>query len=242
MLQATKILTLWEPNWGSAWACRRRWMGGVGGLRVRSDGEGAELSSGMPTGCTATAEDENHRKAKTKNAVKEELWWVETLVRSPLCGKHAKSSWVWAHRGWVVREFATEVLRVGYAGEAGGEAAAFVKRELEIVMVAGERHARNYHAWQYARQVVRMAGGRLGPEAWVEAVGMVHRWCLMHPRDISGWAFLVFILDQAVDVDRVARDVFRKTREFVEKFRWKGESIEWFLKSASHFQIDGNDD
>lgn len=217
-------------------------MGGVGGLRVRSDGEGAELSGGMPTGCTATAEDGTHRKAKIRNAVEEELWWVETLVRSPLCGKHAKSSWVWAHRGWVVREFATEVLRVGYAGEAGGEAAAFVKRELEIVMVAGERHARNYHAWQYARQVVRMIGVRLGEKGWEECVAMVHRWCLMHPRDISGWASLVFILDQAVDVDRVARDVFRKTREFVEKFRWKGESIEWFLKSASHFQIDGNDD
>lgn len=212
---------------------------------MRSDGEGgaegAELSSGCQTGCAATAEDENHRKAKGKEAVEEELWWVETLVRSPLCGKHAKSSWVWAHRGWVLREFATEVSWDGYAGEAGGEAAAFVKRELEIVMVAGERHARNYHAWEYARQVVRMAGGRLGAEAWEEAVGMVHRWCLMHPRDISGWAFLVFILDQSVDVDRVAMDVFRKTRHFVKKFHWKGESIEWFLKSASHFQIDGND-
>lgn len=260
VLRATKILTLWEPNWGSAWVLRRRWLnafalrlgaragGGEGGegrdssIVGMADTSSAETDSsiGMQSGSFIEAADERWRRGKIKEAVEGELAWVETLVRSPLCGKHAKSSWVWAHRRWVLTEFYGEVAD-GYTGDRGGGAGAFVKRELEIVMIAGERHARNYYAWEYAREVVRMAGARLGHSGWEEVVWMVHHWCLMHPRDISGWAFLVFLLDQSMNTDSLRRDIFGKTRDFVEKFGWKGESVEWFLKSASHFHINSHD-
>lgn len=138
-------------------------------------------------------------------------------------------------------------------------------RELKIVMLAGERHARNYSAWEYARQAIRISLGMgrqgkderetekmvhrgLDSRVWEQCARMVHQWCLMHPRDISGWAFLVYIMDLrnqprdiwdgdgVIDAEAVTKEIFQKTQDFVRRFEWKGESIEWFLRSGRHFQ------
>ncbi|KAL8733361.1 MAG: hypothetical protein Q9166_002185 [cf. Caloplaca sp. 2 TL-2023] len=241
---ATKVLTLWEPNWNSAWAFRRR---NLIGLR-----ESDEVSEASEWG-----------KTRLRQFVEADLAWVETLVTSPLDGKHAKSSWVWAHRLWIVKTFWREVVV-----ENGGSLAALLMKEMEIVMVAGERHARNYYAWEYARQMTRTCMGSLTREmeefrkledepldrrVWEQCTRMIHQWCLMHPRDISGWSFLVFLMDRrslfgglelgeaSNAMKNTIRDIFQKTFDFVEKYNWKGESIEWFLKSAGHFQLDSND-
>ncbi|KAL8861212.1 MAG: hypothetical protein Q9178_002428 [Gyalolechia marmorata] len=263
--RATKVLTLWEPNWNTAWTFRKRAL-----LSLRDDDDG-------------NVDGGESGKMLLVDAVGMELAWVEILVRSPLDGKHAKSSWVWAHRMWILRTFfgavAGEKVKGVFGSDQGRDAGCLVTRELKIVMVAAERHARNYYAWEYARQVLRMCVGtidttnarslqvgepgeevgvdvvnrRLDRKGWEECTRMIHQWCLMHPRDISGWAFLVFMMDQRprfgglsegdnpIAVDQITRDIFEKTSEFVNKFNWKGESIEWFLKSASHFQIDSND-
>ncbi|KAL8785348.1 MAG: hypothetical protein Q9213_003413 [Squamulea squamosa] len=263
-VNATRVLTLWEPNWSTAWTFRKRAL-----LEIHHD-------DGMQDG-------EEGGKRRFREFVEEEMEWVETLVTSPLDGKHAKSSWVWAHRLWVVRMFFEEMVAGGsklkeiFGKVQGQDIRCFVKRELKIVMVAGERHARNYYAWEYARQIWRMCMetadiksarepqvGVTGEEGmvyrpsdgklWGDCTRMIHQWCLMHPRDISGWAFLVFMLDwkdvfrdtrgedESTDTNLITReDIFQKTREFVQRFNWKGESVEWFLKSASHFQHDSND-
>ncbi|KAL8847745.1 MAG: hypothetical protein Q9221_007233 [Calogaya cf. arnoldii] len=211
ILGATKILTLWEPNWGSAWAFRKRCL--LASLSPPKKGDGSDPEVPISNACRT-------------EKIEDELAWTEVLLKSPLCGKHAKSVQVWSHRRWVISTFSHNTEGVD------------VKREIEIVMVAGERHARNYYAWEYAREVVRSmaAGGKgKGKGGWYgEVVGMVHQWCLMHPRDISGWAFLVFLLERnTMHQEAKAREIFRKTRDFVEKFGWKGESVEWFLKSES---------
>ena len=127
--------------------------------------------------------------------------------------------------------------------------------ELAIVMKAGERHPRNYYAWQYARQLfscVRSENSE--PGKWCrkvlhDGIGLVHRWCLMHPRDVSGWAFLVFLLEQLRNQgcdeanrrkgleDEIGVSA-SETREFARKYEWKGESIEWFLKAMRALDID----
>ena len=124
----------------------------------------------------------------------------------------------------------------------------WVAYQLRITMTAGERHSKNYHAWEYARQVSRL----LFPVKPVKGRGIAdvknschsnilrqsfaitHQWCLMHPTDISGWAFLASQLfefpDQTIAVQEASK-VIGNTRDFVRKFDWKGESVCWFLRT-----------
>ena len=144
-------------------------------------------------------------------------------------------------------------------GESRG---GWLKRELEVVMKAGNNHPRNYYAWWYGRLLVRypfekeksVAEGsecEKDGNVWRECVWMVHRWCLGHPRDISGWSFMVFLMDRrhlmiAHERDwtppalEVIGNVFHGTEEFVQKYKWRGESIEWFSKSKKHFHASPN--
>lgn len=80
-------------------------------------------------------------------------------------------------------------------------------------------------------------------------MGEVHKWCLMHPRDISGWAFLVFWMREAKgysawresggeDEDEVRR-VVRETEVWVRRYDWEGESVEWFLKACADLGFGG---
>lgn len=124
--------------------------------------------------------------------------------------------------------------------------------ELVIVMKAGERHPRNYYAWQYARQLfsyIRSQNPETCRKVLRDGIGLVHRWCLMHPRDVSGWAFLVFLLEQLRNhgcdqegeregLNDEIRVSASKTRDFASKYEWKGESIEWFLKAMRALDID----
>lgn len=123
-------------------------------------------------------------------------------------------------------------------GERGVER--YWDEELEVVMKAGERHPRNYYAWAYARDLLREWAGE-GLARGV--VGRVHRWCLQHPRDVSGWAFLEFLLREVggegegrMGGGEEVRRVVWETKEFVRKYEWRGESIEWFLKSVQRLE------
>ncbi|KAL8647499.1 MAG: hypothetical protein Q9210_005527, partial [Variospora velana] len=179
-----------------------------------------------------------------------EMLYMETLVTSPLY-RHAKSPTLWAHRLWVLKTFHHLIVPwddddddEGDGNEEKGDPAAevFMTRELGIVMKAGERHAGNYHAWNYAREMLRFLTSKVAApvgvmmEAWVERV---HAWCLAHPRDISGWSFLVFLLRNQATGRHVARNVYRKTEAFVERLGWQGKSIGWFLASEVQIRDSG---
>ena len=182
-----------------------------------------------------TAINWRKRAFMEKRARRAELSFLNSLQTSPM-PQHAKSSTLWAYRLQILRE----EHKMGIAW----------REELNIVMVAGERHAKNYHAWEHARQVWRLLlsddsiqnGSERENKKTDEITGMfqetvvdVHKWCLMHPRDISGWAFLAFLLRSAVnEATRLeeATKIIRETRVFVDKLGWKGESVKCFLNMA----------
>lgn len=149
-------------------------------------------------------------------------------------------------------------------------------------MKAGDRHPKNYYAWSYARQLlIALSTGEILPSSarqigkyQIDATRMnqiaaisifpVQTWCLAHPRDISGWAFLEYLLTTGLgwerevraeegikcdggglegrtkgrlgngrrkDVDEVVRRVVKESEDFVNRFKWKGDSLAWFLNA-----------
>ena len=210
-------------------------------------------------------EQPKHHVAQLTNALRSEVALLTSLQTSPL-PKHAKASTLWAQRLWLMRTFFAQVCN-SMPGESGGQSGSSARgrrlwdRELGVVMRAGERHARNYYAWEYARQVFRLVTGELAQGQWigggvqamvVESLGRVHAWCLMHPRDVSGWGCLVFLLarlgefvgrgDSDIDggIGWYESEVGRiegETKGFVRKYEWRGESLAWFLKSVNQLGI-----
>lgn len=91
-------------------------------------------------------------------------------------------------------------------------------------MKAGDRHPKNYYAWSYARQLLTALstgkilpsrpGRRIGKhqidatrmnEMAATSIAQVQKWCLAHPRDISGWAFLEYLLTTGLGWEREGR-------------------------------------
>ena len=237
-LQATAIILLFDPNHLTAANFRKRHI--------------------QRFSCERAKQDDGDRDAEDRAAaVRHELKFLESLVTSPL-SKHAKSSTLWAQRLWIVQNFLPSAMRERATVEASRTID--VERgmrqlwdeELVIVMKAGERHPRNYYAWQYARQLFSFVpcerSDFVERRPWDgkllrDSIGLVHGWCLRHPRDISGWAFLVFLLEQLRNegCDKAAQRqeleddigiIASETREFARKYKWKGESIEWFIKAT----------
>ena len=105
------------------------------------------------------------------------------------------------------------------------------------MLAAGERHFANYYAFSHARRVVSLCeeGGEWG--GWVERV---RKWCLAHPRDISGWGLLVFLLQKVEGGGEVER-VVDGVREWTRKFGLGGEGVRWFLDAGSRMEEKGTD-
>jgi len=139
--------------------------------------------------------------------------------------------------------------------------------ELSTVLKAAERHPRNYYAWSYARQLFHLLQHISGTDRsnrnsvliaeqyrtiFLETARKVHEWCSMHPRDISGWAFLVFWLREMRDgrgwgdesrrgeMEGEVERVMWETRAWVRKYEWRGESVEWFLTAATELELAGD--
>lgn len=262
-LAATSVILLFDPNHLTAANFRKRHL------------ERFFFSRGK-----RSEDNNNHDGEENKDGVgnvngaalvvRNELRFLESLLTSPL-GKHAKSSTLWAQRLWIARDhLARLAMREYVANEEEEEEKkaietrdvrrgmkGFWEAELAIVRKAGERHGRNYYAWQYARQIfdlVCSAGSEpverrhLVQGLLRDSIGPVRRWCLMHPRDISGWTFLFSLVERLRDEgcngevqgevgDEIGRSVW-ETREFTGKFEWKGESVDWFLKAINTLNND----
>lgn len=91
-------------------------------------------------------------------------------------------------------------------------------------MKAGDRHPKNYYAWSYARQLLTaLSTGEILPSSPARQIGkhqidgkrmnkiaatsvfQVQKWCLAHPRDISGWTFLEYLLTTGLGWEREGR-------------------------------------
>lgn len=137
---------------------------------------------------------------------------------------------------------------------------------MDVVLKAGARHFANYQAFAYGRAaVVRVLRGeeqdeensqelgeekaRARKEMGKRLVSRVREWCLKRPRDISGWAFLAFLLRQFGNEERAnekevragqtadrhldARDETEYVRAWAESIGWEGAAVCWFLKYAA---------
>lgn len=144
-------------------------------------------------------------------------------------------------------------------------------RELQTVMRAADRHPRNYYAWGYARALfthltIIQPSKHPTPTSPIPSLSSslalsilpsIHNWCMTHPRDISGWTFLLFLIQRLglelglgpeptpftssgfspedIDLQNAAKrevdGILRATTEAAEKFAWRGESVRWFLRS-----------
>lgn len=188
-----------------------------------------------------------------KVAIQRELRFLDSLVTSPL-KKHSKSPTLWHQRLWLHQNYFPHAIGNGITLEDTAVTATrshvrdHWEDELAIVMKAGERHPRNYYAWQYARQLFALLQADLDvttrreQEVLVETLGRVKEWCFLHPRDVSGWSFLVWLMERARGggswkAKHEARRVVWEVGEWVNKYQWVGASVEWVLEATKELSF-----
>ncbi|PGH20817.1 hypothetical protein AJ80_03444 [Polytolypa hystricis UAMH7299] len=155
-------------------------------------------------------------------------------------------------------------LRGEVDGLSTGTVEDLLHAELSVVLRAGEHHPNNYYAFSYIREFMALlntfstlvtrvdkqnttsiAGAEVGiPEfkpLFTQDLAKcildeIHRWCLVHPRDISGWAFLLFLLEEMGDGDEdnaTKLSVVRRTVRYAMDVVWEGESLWTFIDLAT---------
>ncbi|MCJ1468638.1 hypothetical protein MMC07_007267 [Pseudocyphellaria aurata] len=200
-LESTLVILLWDPNYLTAANFRKKHL-----LSLRI--------------YPSTSLEEN---GILLEALAAELHYLTSLLTSPL-SKHTKSSTLWSHRLFLVRTFGAEIVHVqSLTGTSTNttrptphqfhsSTATLWSSELAVILKAGERHPRNYYSWDYARQLLDTLASSedasfdngkralANPEMEMRkclaenSIAEVQKWCFAHPRDISGWAFLAFLL------------------------------------------------
>lgn len=182
-----------------------------------------------------------------------ELTLLTTFLTSRL-HRHTKSPTLWTHRLWTMNR----VLRVqgldptekimGDVDTPEDNLRAcrpsletirelFVA-EMDVVLGAGEIHPRNYYAFSYARELMGLFAGFSGDgDGGLECLAMsvvtsVLEWCLAHPRDISGWMFVLFLLE-VVHNQSFRIDAIKRTVRFALDVGWEGESLWTFVDMAA---------
>ncbi|KAI2642085.1 hypothetical protein GGS21DRAFT_289636 [Xylaria nigripes] len=153
----------------------------------------------------------------TQVAMKREQQFVDTLLTARL-HRHTKSPTLWSHRRWLV----ATCWKLGIPWD--------IQHDIKnVIMIAGERHPRNYVAWQHARFLVDhdvSLAATVAPD--------VREFCLKNHSDISGWAFLSDCISRIQD-EQSRKLVCLSTLETVlplaNSFRWFNESVWVFLRT-----------
>jgi hypothetical protein len=151
---------------------------------------------------------------------------VDSLLTSRL-HRHTKSPTLWSHRRWLLAMFVSFGLPVDALGD--------IKY---VVSVAGERHPRNYYAWCHARFLIsldRSFNGR-------EMLAAVQSWCFQHHTDISGWAFLYFLLSAESSLGPgAASSTFTDVLDLVSSLHLGNESVWVFLRTLAASGLVGDE-
>lgn len=152
-----------------------------------------------------------------KGLLQTEMYFIDSLLTSRL-HRHTKSPTLWGHRQWLLERCKEAQVPLDV-----------VEDLTKVVFISAERHPRNYYAWSHARYLAR--GLQHSPNGQKETLAMiaelVKKWCLSHHNDTSGWSFLTTILARQ---PQLARAVFSETLQLTEKFRWRNESVWYFLR------------
>jgi hypothetical protein len=197
-LQATKVILLSEPEHLTAANFRKRKL--------------VELSSDTTPEAQLT-----YRKA-----LKYEFCFLDSILTSPL-HRQSKSPTLWHHRLWLLKLFLPSRLE-----DVPEEVRAnFWRAELASVCRSGERHPKNYYAWQYARRLVERIDGM---DATIDFAQRVQEWCCKHPSDTSGWSCLLYLIPKAEPLS--ARIVLvRGVTNYTLKLKLEHESIWVFIRT-----------
>ena len=186
--------------------------------------------------------DAAHRQDILEN-LDRELTLVTAFQCSPL-HRHTKSPTLWQHRFWVLCQILTIRGQQCQQQTDPETLHSILRSELSIVLRAGELHPRNYYAFNYMRQLhhtllLDNSGTRNESESKdVSSASLLDNtvsWCLAHTRDISGWMFALYLLQEALP-DRDRRDVQTHVINMVVRFAldigWAGESLWTFVDLA----------
>ncbi|KAF2399238.1 hypothetical protein EJ06DRAFT_583176 [Trichodelitschia bisporula] len=167
-------------------------------------------------------------------ALTAEIALLTTLLTSPL-NRHTKSPTLWSHRFFLLRTFPQHLVT---------DASSFWTSEFRIILRAAELHKANYYAFSHARRVLRFfdqweedgPNGEfmVGEEVWQDTARSMAEWCLRHPGDVSGWAFLGFVFcgGEGVGADGVRTEVFDRVVGWRGKVGWEGEAMRGFLEGV----------
>jgi hypothetical protein len=198
-LQATKVILLFESEHLTAANFRKRRL-----LDFKSD--------------TAPTAQLAYRKA-----LKQEFCFLDSILTSPL-HRQSKSPTLWHHRLWLLELFrprAVDTVPEHVRAE-------FWRTELKSVCKSGERHPKNYYAWQYARRLVERIDGM---NATLEFAQNVKDWCCKHPSDTSGWSCLLFLVPKVAPASEQTTLV-RGVLDYMIKLRLENESLWIFIRTV----------
>lgn len=161
-------------------------------------------------------------KDRLLEAIERDRFFVDSLLTSRL-HRHTKSPTLWSHRRWLIETAARHGVRHN------------VDESLEkVVMIAGQRHPRNYYAWCHARWLTNnMLGGQDGQEDHIlrELLEPTKRWCFRNHTDISGWSYLSFLLAKLDAAESSA--VFEEAAKLATSLQWTNESTWVFLRTLA---------
>ncbi|KAF2742502.1 hypothetical protein M011DRAFT_376676, partial [Sporormia fimetaria CBS 119925] len=171
-----------------------------------------------------------------KDVVRREIVFLDSILTSPL-HRQSKSPTLWYHRTWLLK-FAVAELK------EEEDVFKFVEEELRAVCKSGERHPKNYYAWQYGRNLIKtLYSSTFGEKSSSEGVQQllykcaveVKTWCCKNASDISGWGFLLFLL-RLLEFDSESQErkmeIVEGVVEFATKLEWEGGSLWVFLRTA----------
>lgn len=156
--------------------------------------------------------------------LKLEKRFIDSLLTSPL-NKHNKSPTLWSHRRWLV----PRLVECGLIE---------VRSDLAcVVMVAGERHPRNYYAWHHARYLMSFVDWGSG-KTRQDILQTVLDWCKKHHDDTSGWSFLQsLLLTEGRYGQEAVTYVIRDVLGLASSLRWTNESVWVFLRTIAASKV-----
>jgi protein prenyltransferase alpha subunit repeat containing protein 1 len=163
-----------------------------------------------------------------------ELWWVNSLLTARL-HRHTKSPTLWSHRRWVLEVCQSAGMLYD------------INRDLtNVILVAGERHARNYYAWLHLRWVALNLllkipnSGETNVDSFdgPKLLATIKTWCLRHPDDTAGFSFLMFCLLEhpegfagGTSSMDASSSMCKSVLDLAVSFKWTNESVWVFLRT-----------
>ncbi|KAF5532303.1 prenyltransferase [Fusarium mexicanum] len=154
---------------------------------------------------------------------------VDSLLTSRL-HRHTKSPTLWNHRRWLMEQYRLHNIEVPVEDDL-----------TRTIMISGERHPRNYYAWCHARYLVNtfVLSSSSSQEKISCMIIATQKWCFAHHNDISGWQFLLFLLDKQ---PAETSPVFRETLKLAASFKWRNESVWYFLRLVTARGVTDSDE